>query len=283
MESILSQNRISLSKAAQISGYHQDYLGQLCRLGKLKAAKIGRNWYTTAEELQALANVDQSLINTEAQEETPVVTESVISVTQPVDPIIEPEQVSISPVVASNYVVSQVEDMPIQIEQVPHVVKSHHTLQTLITRMKLEELRTDVLQVTGLIGEISEEVNNHTEILKRHEQLLQNRVDLKNSYSPSISVVNSNKPIVSTFEYTSQPDLITQENPNRVVWLWPALALLLAVVASGLFMISINSSDTQPQLTTVIYKTDPNTTEQEPAPQVAGDQTTTLNESVTQP
>ena len=54
-------HRISLSQAAEISGYHQDYLGQLCRLGKIKAAKIGRNWYTTKSELQTLLNFTDTI------------------------------------------------------------------------------------------------------------------------------------------------------------------------------------------------------------------------------
>ncbi len=258
MESILSQNRISLSKAAQISGYHQDYLGQLCRLGKLKASKIGRNWYTTASELQALVNIDQAL--TDVFEEA----------SQEVQPVEEVEQIEVSPVASSNYIISQVQDMPIQIEPVPQVAKSHHTLQTLITRMKLEELKTEVLQVTGIIEEISHEVDNHTEILKRHEMMLQNRVDLKNNYSPSLAFTQSSKPVISTIEFTKDSGLSFEPRSVRTVWLWPALALLLAVVVSGLFIVNITSSDAQPQLTTVIYKSAPST---ELAPQVAGEQT----------
>ncbi|MDP4000812.1 MAG: NYN domain-containing protein [bacterium] len=38
---------ISLAEAAKLTGYNQDYLGQLARSGKLEAKKIGRNWVTT--------------------------------------------------------------------------------------------------------------------------------------------------------------------------------------------------------------------------------------------
>ena len=47
--------RISLARAAQLTGYHQDYLGQLCRMGKLEAIKIGRNWFTSSTALNSLA------------------------------------------------------------------------------------------------------------------------------------------------------------------------------------------------------------------------------------
>jgi hypothetical protein len=43
---LISQQCISLSQAAIITGYHEDYLGQRARLGELKAVKIGRNWVT---------------------------------------------------------------------------------------------------------------------------------------------------------------------------------------------------------------------------------------------
>src|ERR1043165_1415695 len=42
---------ISLAEASRITGYHQDYLGQLCRLGKLSGKKLGRNWTTTKAAL----------------------------------------------------------------------------------------------------------------------------------------------------------------------------------------------------------------------------------------
>ena len=42
---------ISLNKAAQISGYSQDYLGFLIRSGELKGEKVGRSWFTTKESI----------------------------------------------------------------------------------------------------------------------------------------------------------------------------------------------------------------------------------------
>ena len=40
---------ISLAEAAKLTKYKQDYLGLLCRQGKLKGEKFGRNWVTTKE------------------------------------------------------------------------------------------------------------------------------------------------------------------------------------------------------------------------------------------
>jgi hypothetical protein len=43
---LISQECLSLSEAAKLTGYHEDYLGQRSRLGELRAIKIGKNWIT---------------------------------------------------------------------------------------------------------------------------------------------------------------------------------------------------------------------------------------------
>ena len=50
-----SQEYITLSQAATRCPYSQEYLSLRARQGKLKAAKIGRNWFTTSEWLQEYA------------------------------------------------------------------------------------------------------------------------------------------------------------------------------------------------------------------------------------
>lgn len=40
---------ISLAEAAKLTNYSQDYISLLCRQGKLRAEKLGRNWVTTKE------------------------------------------------------------------------------------------------------------------------------------------------------------------------------------------------------------------------------------------
>lgn len=42
---------ISSSRAAQISGYANDYIGQLCRGGKLDCRMVGRSWYVSFDSL----------------------------------------------------------------------------------------------------------------------------------------------------------------------------------------------------------------------------------------
>lgn len=49
---------ISSSRAAKISGYVNDYIGQLCRDGKLECRMIGRSWYVSFDSLIAHKNAN---------------------------------------------------------------------------------------------------------------------------------------------------------------------------------------------------------------------------------
>jgi len=42
---------VSVKKAAALAGYTTDYVGQLCRSGKLDATRIGHNWYVEESSL----------------------------------------------------------------------------------------------------------------------------------------------------------------------------------------------------------------------------------------
>ncbi len=48
-----SQHRISLREAAELTGYHPDYLSQLIRKNKLAGEQVGRTWLTTKEAVDA--------------------------------------------------------------------------------------------------------------------------------------------------------------------------------------------------------------------------------------
>ena len=48
----ISNLHISLTEAAKDTPYSQEYLSLRARSGKLRAKKIGRNWYTTKETVQ---------------------------------------------------------------------------------------------------------------------------------------------------------------------------------------------------------------------------------------
>ncbi len=51
-EFFINQNKfISVKRAAQITKYATDYIGQLCRLGKIEAKMIGRSWYVSEKSI----------------------------------------------------------------------------------------------------------------------------------------------------------------------------------------------------------------------------------------
>ncbi|HVW82883.1 MAG TPA: hypothetical protein VHC68_03000 [Candidatus Paceibacterota bacterium] len=43
---------VSSKRAAEITGYAKDYVGQLCREGRVEARLIGRNWYVLKDAIQ---------------------------------------------------------------------------------------------------------------------------------------------------------------------------------------------------------------------------------------
>jgi hypothetical protein len=47
---------ISLSEAAKLTNYSQEYVSLLCRRKKMKGIKIGRNWVTTKEWIEDYEN-----------------------------------------------------------------------------------------------------------------------------------------------------------------------------------------------------------------------------------
>ena len=62
------QEFLSLSEASKQTGYHQDYLGFLCRTGKLKGFKIRRNWVIAQNDLSAFIETYKNGISEVADE-----------------------------------------------------------------------------------------------------------------------------------------------------------------------------------------------------------------------
>jgi len=61
-------NIIDLSTASEETGYHQNYLGFLCRQGILKGFKTGRNWLVAREDLDKFVQTHQNGISEIADE-----------------------------------------------------------------------------------------------------------------------------------------------------------------------------------------------------------------------
>lgn len=244
---------ISLSRAAQLTGYHQDYLGQLCRLGKLSAIKVGRNWFTFPEALNKLSvtipdaekmNFVESVEETlEDQEQTP-------------EAAFEFEQ----PKIVQNVTISQVEGLPIAIRTLPMTGRNINTVQNMLTNLRIESLQREVSDLRKLLARIITEVASHSAMLERGAS---SRTDqLRHSY-------------ISNFDFSSpysRRNLITEgELPaplvEKINWAPPhqpkyslvavfagvavlaALALMSFGIISGQFF-----GDLQPQVSTIYHR-----------------------------
>lgn len=55
MEELIIEGKtyISSKRAAEITGYAKDYVGQLCREGRVKARLVGRSWYVLEDSIRA--------------------------------------------------------------------------------------------------------------------------------------------------------------------------------------------------------------------------------------
>lgn len=61
-EMILSNRKyVTTKRAARVTGYAQDYVGQLIRSGKLKATKVGKAWFVAEDEVLKLAGKPDAL------------------------------------------------------------------------------------------------------------------------------------------------------------------------------------------------------------------------------
>lgn len=277
MDSTLTQSqfphRISLSQAAEISGYHQDYLGQLCRMGKIRADKIGRNWYTTQTELKILLS-GQGLDLEDSDEDTGSASEVVMEQVQSVKQVtpIQRQVTDIvkvrNSVVVDSEVISEVEGMDIALRtQVP--ARAEHSVQSLITRMKLDSLKQEVLQIAVNVQSINQKLVEHEQMIHALASQAKQKIDLTENFSPSLSVVSRTvaKP-EGLITVIDAPEAIS-EPAKQWVWLWPALAVMLVAIPIGI--LALLPEMQVPSVAQTIYY---HQNDAEVVPQVAGDSVT---------
>ncbi len=268
---------ISLSRAAQITGYHQDYLGQLCRLGKLSSIKVGRNWFTFPEAISKLApSAVEPAVDSSRED---VFKEMVENINVIEDREESPLELS-APKIVQNVTISQVEGMPISIRTIAAPPRSMNNVQNILTTLRIEALQREVLELRQLLARLMEEVKNHSTILSARNNYKFND-SLKHSY-------------VSNFDFNtpySRLNLLEEEqetaNVSKLNWqkekaapqysivaifsgaaVMVALALMTYSIVSGQFF-----GELKPQVSTIYYQSkslaeEPQTVLQ---PTVAGD------------
>ena len=60
---IEGKNYISSKRAAEIMGYTQDYVGQLCRAGKMRAERISGVWYVSEDEFSSQKKINDTIMS----------------------------------------------------------------------------------------------------------------------------------------------------------------------------------------------------------------------------
>lgn len=262
---------ISLSRAAQLTGYHQDYLGQLCRLGKLSAVKVGRNWFTFPEALSTLsASVAAEVFENEE------------SVQEGVGAQEETSFDFTAPKILQNITVSQVEGIPISIRTIPMSSRGMNNVQNILTTLRIENLQREVKDLRQLLTRLMAEVANHSEILqKRASNIVADQ--LKHSYASNFDF---NAPYSSNAvarEDLETDDRIESLNQGPILkWVptpqprYSIMAIVsAAAVIAGFAVISYGVvsgqffGSTQPQVSTIYHREPVIATEL--MPEVAGD------------
>ncbi len=191
---------ISLAQAARLSGYHQDYLGQLCRAGKLQATKMGRTWFTTERSvrdflssLQGDARFDFFEPEQEPRQEEEV----------KVQPLSKPTFDSAGPQIAENYLISEVVGLPIALKERPQVAQLTRiaSLDGVITKVRLQQVQRDLADLAEAVEELAMQVEtNNLQI----QQLatVGTAATIKHSYVPSLEVAFATAPQIEQISYS---------------------------------------------------------------------------------
>ncbi len=246
---------ISLARAAEITGYHQDYLGQLCRLGRLPAKKVGRNWFTSQEALQKIGATTLEENMTEAVEQA--VDEQV--------GVQSAEQAS-APGLIQAVTISQVEGLPIALRTIPRPVQVNNSVQSILTNLRIESLQKEVAHLRSLLNRLMEEVARHTSILEGRSSEMKNIQDsLRHSYISNLdfnpvrssrteNVSDGEEVMVGHLHYRSSEDSeISWPGFTVVTWL-TGVAVLAGLVFMGLSVASGSFFGPQPSASvTSIY------------------------------
>lgn len=175
---------ISLSYASKLTGYHQDYLGQLCRAGKLPASKVGRNWFTSKEAVEKLTSPMSELqLIDELNEQSPQQeAEEFVDDTLYANSLEETKSTS-QPVLVQSITISQVDGLPIAIRTVENPVRPSSNLQSIMTNMRVQSLQREVVELRRMLDILMTEVTNHAKILQARGM---EQDSLKNSFVPTM-------------------------------------------------------------------------------------------------
>ncbi len=161
-ESLVSfdgRDHISAARASKITGYHQDYVGQLARSGAIASRQVGNRWYIDREALLAHKSAKDGLLGA-VQSQSVGITKPESHITENVAPksnsfdlgphlTYTRDDRDLLPVLGLSGEEKAPEKEIAPVEEEPHVVPIHvvhtHSKEYRLSRGSKPSLRTDVV------------------------------------------------------------------------------------------------------------------------------------------
>ncbi len=274
---------ISLSRAAQLSGYHQDYLGQLCRAGKLPASKIGRHWFTSKDAVEKLneaqsqaetiSPIEQDLdqnqndVDQEFLQYHQAVTENSFSFPQPR--------------VLKSMVISEVDGLPIALQTINIPTRPSNNVQNVVTNLRIQTLQSEVGELREMLVKLMQEVTEHTQILAAQNMAARRPDSLRNQFISNFDLSSNHASVQQNYNLvqpqTSQLEVTFSSKKSFPfsTWLIATTAVVMLVyIAVGIFSGSfVGSGNTE--VSTLYYHSQPQF-ENFNTPTVAGESTSEM-------
>ena len=197
-----------MADASKQTGYHQDYLGFLARQGKLKASKMGRNWFVSKGDLAEFIKNYKNGIS-----------EVIDEAGQKIKVHIVPEEahVILQPQAIDNALTEQAMSKTFISEVIPQAVKNvHHTnISSSVESMPIQAVEQSPAQILGLHGlrkEVLEALDsrilNLSQNLSKTELKIHDQKQLQQQFQavePVLSQTRSSQSsFVSNFDFGAQ-------------------------------------------------------------------------------
>ncbi len=250
-----SENLVSLSEASNLTGYHQDYLGFLCRSGKLKGFKVGRNWSVTKTDLEDFIKNYKNGIS-EVTDETG----------QKIPIHITPGTPAVDKVQSQEFDKPTLADLPAPLLQ----TASDQKLGTL-KKQVLDTLQERISTISKNVAELEEVVEHkqaEQEVVAPLVIPMAEQTSLRNKFSPTLPAHSLLPLETQTTQTLTAAGVLAKDKIKKLFdsfQIRPALSKKAVVAASlvaalgfvGSIFISFllsSNRNAQPQLSQVIYQ-----------------------------
>ncbi len=200
---------LSTKRAAKITGYAKDYVGQLCREGRVKARLVGRNWYVLDSSIREHRFGAEGGESTTAPEDDPAPKEVSMSQAQP--------EIKADPMhVAASAAPTDWQPVQYMPEKVSEMVVIGQPQDTFADHSSTEESES-IPDTTSVVQEMQsawqdwfkrkDEEKVLAETLLETPEIVDEREGFSTFHSEVVApMINSNEEMESHFEVTAEKD-----------------------------------------------------------------------------